>query len=592
MARSLSFRISVLILLLSIGLSASVLLIGFYLISAVYNVSIANLWQPQLTSVAPIWMFTAALFILIIPTLAITRLLTQQLLKPLQELTAKTRSYSPEGEPVSFELDSDDEFGELGKALQDMQENLSDSHSQLELMAYRDSLTGLTNRRGLYQELSKLIQWGRKQESRIALLYIDLDHFKQVIDSSSHAYGDQVLKDIAQRLLDAIKQQTLHNQLPFPEELLVSRPGGDQFVVMLPNIQHLDEAEQLSNRIIQAMQQSFSVNDRYFTLSCSIGITLYPDDANSAERMLRHADIAMYEAKRSGRNCVRYFLPAMHRQAEERVAIQQGISTAIAENQLYLEYQPIVNLHKNSIVGAEALLRWHHPQRGRLGPETFIPIIEESDQIAALTVWIIKTVAAEISALPLQKEVTKLSVNISSAILNKPELAAQVSAALFSVEAPNHRICLEITETSLMKDIDNTLPLLLRWKKAGYSIWIDDFGTGYSSLSYLARLPIDGVKIDRSFIRDFKNSRPVIEAIIALANTMNLLTVSEGIEEQHQQQKLTQLGCDFGQGYLYSEPLRIALLKEKLDQQAFRESRKPLIFRPRSGSPLSKKSPK
>ncbi len=576
MARSLPFRIGLIITLLSALLSAILLLIGFALIS---NTDISPRLTITPTSVAIV---VAAFIALLLPTLMLSRVLAAKLLRPLHQLTEKTRNFNIDGNAVRFDTDADGEFGALGKALQLMQENLSDSHARLELMAYRDSLTGLSNRRGLHQELSKLILWARKQESRIALLYIDLDHFKQINDCSSHAYGDQILKDIAQRLLSAVTQQTQNSQLPFPEELLVSRPGGDQFVIMLPDVRQVDEAEQLSKRIITTVQQPFKINDRYFNLSCSIGITLFPDDANSAERMLKHADIAMSEAKRAGRNCARYFLPAMHRQVEERVTIQQGISTAITENQLYLEYQPIVHLQKNRVVGAEALLRWHHPKRGRLGPETFIPIIEESDQIGALTVWLIETVAADIQRLPRQKDAIRLSINISSAILNKPELARQVNAALLKVEAPDHRICLEITETSLMTDIDSTLPLLQQWKQAGYSIWIDDFGTGYSSLSYLARLPIDGVKIDRSFIRDFDNSKPVIEAIIALADTMNLLTVSEGIELLEQQHSMIRLGCDFAQGYLYSEPLDIEQLKDKLERQALRESRKPLKFRPRS----------
>ncbi|UTW03277.1 EAL domain-containing protein [Amphritea atlantica] len=575
MPRSLSLRIGLIITAISAALTLVILLIGFYLISDSHTGQLNNL---SLDSLA----ILAAVFIVLLPPIFIlSRVLAGKLLSPLHELTAKTRSYTINGDSVSFELDSDDEFGQLGKSLQDMQQSLRESHAKMEMMAYRDSLTGLSNRRGLHQELSKLILWARRQESRIALLYIDLDHFKQINDSSSHAYGDQVLKDIAQRLLQAVQQQTQHTQLPFPEELLVSRPGGDQFVVMLPDIRQVEEAKQLSNRIIDAVQRPVTVNDRCFNLSCSIGITLYPDDANSAERMLKHADIAMYEAKRSGRNRACYFLPAMHRQVEERVMIQQGISTAIAENELYLEYQPIVHLQKNRVIGAEALLRWHHPKRGRLGPETFIPVIEESDQIGDLTVWIIETVAAELRHLPVQKDGIKLSINISSAILNKPELAQQVNDALLKVEAPDHRLCLEITETSLMTDIDNTLPLLQQWKAAGYSIWIDDFGTGYSSLSYLARLPIDGVKIDRSFILDFDNSKPIIEAIIALADTMNLLTVSEGIETPEQQKSLIRLGCDFAQGYLYSEPLLIGLLQEKLELQALREARQTLKFSPR-----------
>ncbi len=576
MAGSLSLRISLIITLLSASLTAVMLAIALYLINDLYNLSLSASGQDTSTTIG---ILAVAFILLLLPTLLFSRFLAQRLLKPLHQLTAKTRHYSLKGKPVSFELDADDEFSELGKALQNMQEHLSESHQQMELMAYRDPLTGLPNRSGLFQELRKLILWARKHESRIALLYIDLDHFKQVNDTLGHEQGDQILKEVTQRLLLQVNQQISHRELPFPEDLLLSRPGGDEFAIMLPEIQRVEETEQLSQRIIDALQQPFKIDDKHFSLSCSIGITLYPDDANSTERMLKHADIAMYEAKRAGRNRASYFLPAMHRQVEERVAIQQGISIAIAENQLHIEYQPIVNLKTKKIIGAEALLRWHHPKRGRLGPETFIPIVEESDQIGPLTVWIIETVSAELKILPDLGNPSKLSINISSAILNKPELTALVDEALNKVDAPNQRICLEITETSLMEDIDNTLPLLNQWKDAGYSIWMDDFGTGYSSLNYLARLPIDGVKIDRSFIRDLDNSKPVIETILALAKTMNLLTVSEGIEETYQQQELTLLGCEFGQGYLYSEPLRIEALQKRLEQQAKRDAHQLLPFK-------------
>ncbi|WP_417228236.1 putative bifunctional diguanylate cyclase/phosphodiesterase [Amphritea sp.] len=563
MAHSLSRRIGLIITFLSLVLTISLLLLGGYLLNVVHHVSIVELWLHSDNPLNLLGLWLAGFLLLLMPTLILAKQLSKKLLQPLHQLTEKTRTYNRQGPPVDFELHSDTEFSELSTALQVMQEHLSDSDIQLQRMTYRDTLTGLNNRFGLHQELSKLIRWARKQESRMALLYIDLDHFKQINASSSHAYGDQVLQIIAQRLLDVIKVQTQKQQLPFPEELLISRPGGDQFAVMLPDILHVDETEQLSGRIIEALQQPYHVNDKTFNLSCSIGITLYPDDANSAERMLKHADIAMYEAKHAGRNRARYFLPAMHREVEERVMIQQGISTAIATNQLFLEYQPIVDLQLHKLIGAETLIRWNHPQRGRLGPETFIPIIEESDQIGALTVWLIETAAAELAALPRQQS-AKLSINISSAILNKPELARLVNEALLRVSHSPHQLCLEITETSLMKDIDNTLPLLMQWKAAGYRIWIDDFGTGYSSLSYLARLPIDGVKIDRSFIRDLDHSKPVIEAILALAETMDLLTVCEGIETIEQQYAMTSLGCDFAQGFLFSEPLLIDQLKEQL----------------------------
>ncbi|GGK63119.1 EAL domain-containing protein [Amphritea balenae] len=501
-------------------------------------------------------------FALLLLMLPISQILAKRLLKPLDELTDRTRSFKVDGDPISFRLNRSDEIGELSNALQDMQEHLYDSHEQMALMAYRDPLTSLPNRRGLYQELRKLTLWCKENEKKVALLFIDLDHFKQINDSSSHEYGDLILKEIAQRLLKTVRLQMKDKHLPFPEDLLLSRMGGDEFVAILPDIEWLEDATDFSQNIIEALRQPFVINDKYFTLSCSIGITLYPDDASSAENMLKHADIAMYEAKRSGRNRARFFLPEMHHQVQERVTIQQGIGAAITENQLFLEYQPIFDLNTRTMIGAEALLRWKHPEKGKLEPDTFIPIVEESDQIGNLTRWIIQQVCDDLHSQPVLSKALKLTINISSVILNQPELAQQLNNTLRHIRRPHQQICLEITETSLMKNLDNTLPLLKQWKEAGYSIWIDDFGTGYSSLSYLARLPIDGVKIDRSFINDFENSKPVIEAILALAETMQLLVVSEGIEEPTQQQALTEMGCTFGQGYLLSGPVDFSRLNE------------------------------
>ncbi|WP_432471550.1 EAL domain-containing protein [Amphritea sp. HPY] len=503
-----------------------------------------------------------ALLLLILPA---SQLLAKRLLKPLGALTERSRGFKVDGEPVSFRLPRNDEIGELGDALQDMQEHLYDSHEQMALMAYRDPLTSLPNRRGLYQELRKLILWAKQQDVKLALLFIDLDHFKQINDSSSHEYGDLILKEIAQRLLKLIRLQVKQQDLPFPEDLLLSRLGGDEFVAILPDVKWIDEAEEFGLKILESLQQPFAVNDKYFSLSCSIGITIFPDDATSTENMLKHADIAMFEAKRTGRNRVRFFMPEMHRLVEERILIQQGISTAIAEDQLFMEYQPIFDLQTEQLIGAEALLRWRHPERGKLEPETFIPVIEESDQIGPLTLWSIDRVCNNLSGICQNLDQFKLTINISSAILDRPEITQQISDILRQKNVPNHFICLEITETSLMQNLDSTLPLLQEWKNAGFSIWIDDFGTGYSSLSYLARLPIDGVKIDRSFIHD-ANSRPVVEAILALSQTMNLMSVSEGIEERSQLEELRRLGCHFGQGYLLSGPVGVNELRRMLKQ--------------------------
>ena len=506
-------------------------------------------------------------FALLLLMLPISQILAKRLLQPLDELTEKTRSFKVDGDPVSFRLQRNDEIGELSDALQEMQEHLYDSHEQMALMAYRDPLTSLPNRRGLYQELRKLILWGKQNNLKIALLFIDLDHFKQVNDSSSHEYGDLILKEVAQRLMKAVRLQLRNKQLPFPEDLLLSRLGGDEFVAVLPEIEWLDDAIGFSEQIIAALQKPFAVNDKYFNLSCSIGITVYPDDATSAENMLRHADTAMYEAKRTGRNRARFFLPEMHHQVEERIAIQQGIRTAIEEQQLFLEYQPIFDLRSNAMVGAEALLRWKHPERGKMEPDTFIPIIEESDQMGALTDWILRHLYTNLQDWNELELPLKLTVNISSALFNQPELAQQLNKTLLQLERPRQQICLEITETSLVENLEQTLPLLQQWQDAGYSIWIDDFGTGYSSLNYLARLPIDGVKIDRSFIHDLENSRPVIESIIALAESMDLLVVCEGIEEQHQHAELSEMGCFFGQGYLLSGPISLDHLYQLAREQ-------------------------
>ncbi|WP_238007891.1 EAL domain-containing protein [Dactylosporangium sp. AC04546] len=423
---------------------------------------------------------------------------------------------------------------------------------ELTRQAFADSLTGMPNRALFRDRLEHAIARNRRGGGRITLLLVDLDDFKMVNDSLGHTAGDQLIATTALRL---------HQQLRAADTL--ARLGGDEFAVLVEDINEI-EAMDLAERLLAAIRRPLRLGNREVVCSASIGVATAKagdDDAGpDPGELLRNADLAMYAAKGAGRDRYALFDPAMYadimREAEDRAELER----ALADQEFVVHYQPIVDLPTSRLIGVEALVRWEHPQRGMLGPNTFIPLAESTGLIVPLGRWVLRQACGQLAAwsaeFPLARGI-RVNVNLSARQFQHEGLVEEVDGILAETGVNPHQIVLEITESLLMQDTDSTIDTLGRLKALGVRLAIDDFGTGYSSLSYLKRFPVDILKIDRSFVDGIDTAdgdATLAEAVVQLGRALQLQTVAEGIETNEQWSTLQDLGCEFGQGYLFARP--------------------------------------
>ena len=416
-------------------------------------------------------------------------------------------------------------------------------------LARHDALTNLPNRLQAVDHMEQAIVWARQYQRRAALLFLDLDNFKTINDSLGHDAGDQLLKDVAERLRGAVGERDT-----------VSRQGGDEFLIVLADVPDLDAISVVANHVLNAMVQPFNLKGMQIVSSVSIGVALYPDDGADFSVLLKHADQAMYQAKAAGRNVCRFFDARMNADTLERLSLESGLREALIQQQFVLHYQPIVDIHSGRLLAAEALLRWQHPQRGMLGPDTFIPVAESSGLIVEIGEWVLNEACRQMMAwraagLP----AFVVSVNLSSVQFRRGNLEALVASALQRFGLPGDCLELELTESLLLQDSEGFIATLYQLKALGVRLSIDDFGTGYSNLSYLQRFRVDKLKIDKSFVRKLQGSpqdQAIVSAIIQMAKSLHLLTTAEGIEDDSTRRLLAQLGCDQGQGYWFARPLQ------------------------------------
>jgi diguanylate cyclase (GGDEF)-like protein len=384
---------------------------------------------------------------------------------------------------------------------------------------------------------------------RFAVMFLDLDRFKIVNDSLGHIAGDRLLQTVAERLRGCVRPRDL-----------VARLGGDEFAVLLEDVASPETGMQLAHRVLQALSEPVSLNGTELVPGASIGITFSDLGYRTVDEVLRDADLAMYEAKAGGRGRVALFDSSMHERVAEKLALEADLRHAIGEGQLSAHYQPIYALQPLRLVGFEALVRWVHPTRGFVSPAVFVALAEESGHIEALTAWVLEEGLAQLAqwrALPGSSHLS-LNVNISSRDLERADLAEQVQALLLRHGLPAQALTLEITETTLMNRLEAALQTMGRLRALGVGFSIDDFGTGYSSLSYLSTLPIDSLKIDRSFVmglHDAPQNVEIVRAVLHLAQSLGRRVVAEGLETAEQLATLRQLGVGYGQGYLLSRPL-------------------------------------
>jgi diguanylate cyclase (GGDEF)-like protein/PAS domain S-box-containing protein len=458
----------------------------------------------------------------------------------------KNGTIYPEWLSVSVVYDSEGEPSEYVAVFSDITKRKNDE-AQIVRQAYYDELTELPNRTLLSDRLHLAIATADRDEQIIALLFVDLDRFKYVNDSMGHEYGDDLLKQVAERLNGCVRDTDT-----------VARCGGDEFVILLHNIKSESDAAYVAQKLIDALSTPFVLAEREIIIGASIGIAMHPGDADTAETLIRNADLAMYKAKQSGRNQAHFFTAAMQEHANQRMTLEQDLRHALERNQLEVYYQPIASGQSGQVVGLEALLRWHHPERGLIPPDQFIPMAEETGLIGSIGEWVLETACRQIQTLAASGHELYLSVNISERQRDLGLNAAAVSRVLAEHQISPARLILEITESLLIQDSEETVAWLQGFKDLGVSLAIDDFGTGYSSLSYLKRFPVDTLKIDREFIRDLNNDRyadSLVSAIISMAASLELRLIAEGVETEKQRLSLIGQGCRFMQGYLFCPPL-------------------------------------
>jgi diguanylate cyclase (GGDEF)-like protein len=406
----------------------------------------------------------------------------------------------------------------------------------------------LPNRLLLKDRIDQAIATAPRHERQVAVLFLDLDGFKYINDSLGHPTGDKLLQSIAKRLVGCVRTSDT-----------VSRQGGDEFVVLLTESRQWEDAVVVAERILKAVSQSHPIDNHDLHVTTSIGVSVYPDDGEDAETLIRNADIAMYQAKEKGRNSYQFFKPAMNVRAVERQSIESSLRSAVKNGEFVLRYQPKVDLQTGLITGAEALIRWNHPLRGELAPGMFVSIAEDSGLIRQIGRWVLREACEQARAwLDEGLPPISIAVNVSAVELSDETYVQRLYATLSETGMDPSNLELELTESVLMRHAHSAAIILQALRKTGIQVALDDFGTGYSSLSYLRDFPIDSLKIDRSFVDEVTSvveDTSIVKAVISMARNLGLRVVAEGVENMDQLEFLRAQACDEAQGYFFSRPV-------------------------------------
>jgi len=433
------------------------------------------------------------------------------------------------------------------------------AQERIQQLAHYDVLTGLPNRVLFNDRLEQAMISAQRNHSRISLLFLDIDRFKQINDTLGHSTGDQLLQNVGRRLLECVREQDT-----------VSRQGGDEFIIVLADADATG-AELVAEKILHAILQPYTIEQHDLRITASIGIAVYPDHAQDSENLIKYADVAMYQAKENGRNCYQHFDPSMNASSYERLKLETALRDALQRNELEVFYQPQVNLADGHIIGCEALVRWLHPTLGMIYPEKFIPLAEETGLIIPINHWVAEQAIKQCRAWrDIGFDALTMSINLSALQFRQHSLLQQIRDLLQQYNLPANVLDLELTESILMQGVERTLATLHELSAMGVIISIDDFGTGYSSLSYLKLFPIKQLKIDQSFVRDITtdtSDATMVRTIIVMARSLKLHVIAEGVETAEQAAFLAQCGCERAQGYYYSRPIPAAEFEQLLQQQ-------------------------
>lgn len=488
--------------------------------------------------------------VLIVLGVFLSKYIAQSITEPILELHRRVTSQNLSGDSFCSPLNTEDEIEDLAKAF--------DKRTlMLQYQAEHDSLTSLPNRVLFIDRIKENIKIASKNSTQFTIVFIDLDHFKEVNDSFGHSFGDELLMRVAKELEEALDQSDS-----------VARMGGDEFTVLLKNTESINSVVLAIEKIMQIFQRPFSIHEYEFYVTCSLGIAMYPSHGETPESLLKNADAAMYRAKDDGRNNYKFYTDDLTQKAYERIVLEKELREAIINKEFEVYYQPQVEMRNRKVIGMEALVRWNHPQKGLISPALFIPLAEETGLIVDIDKQVMQSAMAQFYKwIEGGNDVGILSLNLSMLQFNHKGFLEFVQKSLDSSGLPPSRLMLEVTETQVMKNPENAITILNRLKDLGIRIAVDDFGTGHSSLSYLKKLPIDKLKIDQSFTRDLlidKNDAELTRAIISIAQSLHLEIIAEGVETDGQKMFLLENGCNEAQGYLYYKPQKAHIVTEIL----------------------------
>ncbi len=504
-------------------------------------------------------------------------LVRKQMLAPIQRLNLALSRLAQKQQLIQVPIQSEDEIGELGRSFNGMSRALQESSERIRALAFRDSLTGLPNRLMFNRTLRREIDAARQHGHRIAVLFLDLDNFKNINDTLGHPAGDQLLVKVSEIIQANLRG---YDSLGRPTDVdpthEMARFGGDEFTLLLRYLSSAEGVVPVAERIIDALSQPIELNGTPCYAGCSIGIAVYPEDGNTGDDLIKHADLAMYQAKASRRSGYRFFSSTTAEHARQRACLIQKLHQAVEQRKFELYYQPVIDSRSRRLSSVEALIRWSDSELGTIPPASFIPLAEENGLILPIGAWVMEQAARQArSWRDAGLCAPAIAINISSVQLQQKDFAQQLTQLLSQYDLDSSDLYIELTETALIQAQEQVLENLYALNKQGIKIALDDFGTGYSSLSYLQNLPIDILKIDRSFIINLqeKNNGLILSAIITMAHSLDMKVVAEGVEDQDHLAFLSTEGCDLMQGYLFGRPCPPADISHMLKQQELVDSR-------------------
>lgn len=530
----------------------------------------ADLWLGSMLDEGVIAGSSLSLLFVLLPAAALLLVLTAfvfylkvagLVIKPIDELIDATRQIASGDYQPTIAIKSTDELGELADAFRAMGSQLESSNQQIAQLAYYDPLTQLPNRNTLKVMLGSIIEQARRNDSCLAVLFIDLDDFKKVNDRLGHQAGDELLVQVGERLQKCLRtgDVLVGGESDDVPDQVISRRGGDEFNAILNNVNNGREAALVAERLIMDINEPLMIHGSQVAVGASIGVAMFPEDGEDADVLLRNADLAMYQAKLQGKNKYYLFTEAMNAQVHERLELEQSVTRGLQRNEFELYYQPKIDLATMTVGGFEALIRWINPERGVVSPAEFIPLAEESQLIHDIGHWVMAEALHQINQWhAILPKGVRVAINVSARQMAQENFAEHLISLAEQFNVPLTRLEIELTETSILTDEVLVKQHLYALRTVGVKISLDDFGTGYSSLTFLRNLPIDTVKIDRSFVmrlEDDEESQAIVFSVLELCRKLDLDTVAEGVETPEQVAYLAENGCNEGQGYLFARPM-------------------------------------